>query len=112
LLRSRASYLGATAALAMLALAELVWLVERDERTFGDFGDALLWAASVVVGMQADPVPETPVGRLLMIAGFAVGLVVVAALAGTVGAYLLEERRERAEAEPDAQRSAGSTSRS
>ena len=37
-----------------------------------------------------------------MLAGFAYGLVVVAALAGTIGAYLVEERRERAARdEPD-----------
>lgn len=34
-----------------------------------------------------------------MLAGFAFGLAVVAALAGVIGAYLVEERRERAERE-------------
>ena len=99
LLRSRASFLGAVAAVGTLALAELAWLAERGHGTFESFGDALLWAAGAVVATQGDPVPATPVGRLLMLAGFAVGLVLVATLAGTVGAYLLEERRERAEAE-------------
>jgi hypothetical protein len=34
-----------------------------------------------------------------MLAAFVVGLVLTATLAGTVGAYLLEDRRERAAAE-------------
>jgi len=97
LLQSRTSYVGALAAVATLAVAELAWLAERDHRTFGTFGDALLWAATTVVGMQADPVPETALGRLVMLGAFATGLVLIASLAGTVGAYLLEERRERAE---------------
>ena len=98
LLRSRAGFLAGVAVVVTLALAQLVWLLERDHGTFPGFGDALLWAASTVIAMQGDPVPESSVGRLLMLVGFVVGLVLVATLAGTVGAYLLEERRERAEA--------------
>ena len=45
--------------------------------------------------MQGDPVPASVGGRLVMLACFGVGLVLIASLAGTVGAYLLEERRER-----------------
>ena len=100
LLRSRTSFLGAVACVACLAVAELAWLAERGRGTFASFGDALLWAATTVVGTQGDPVPESALGRLVMLAGFAVGLVLVATLAGTVGAYLLEERRERADGGP------------
>lgn len=96
---SRAGYLGAVAAVVVLAVAELAWLVERSRGTFDGFGDALIWSATCVIALQGDPTPETAVGRLIMLAGFAVGLVLVASLAGTVGAYLLEERREREEAE-------------
>ncbi len=42
------------------------------------------------------------VGRITMLTGFLFGLVVVAFLAGTVGAFLVEERRERAEREREA----------
>lgn len=49
--------------------------------------------------MQGDPVPATAFGRLVMLAAFVVGLVLIATLAGTVGAYLLEDRHERAAAE-------------
>lgn len=98
LLKSRTGYLAAVAVVVTLAVAELGWLAERRHGTFETFGDALLWAASTVVATQGDPVPESAVGRLVMLAGFAVGLILVATLAGTVGAYLLEERREREEA--------------
>jgi voltage-gated potassium channel len=100
LVRSRTSFLAAVTVLATLAVAQLAWLAERGRGTFATFGDALLWAASAVVGTQADPVPESALGRLLMIAAFALGLVLVATLAGTVGAFLLEDRRERADAAP------------
>lgn len=98
LLRSRASFLAGVTAVVVLAAAELAWLLEAGAGTFATFGDALIWAAVTVVALQGDPVPSTALGRLVMLAGFAVGLVLVATLAGTVGAYLLEERRERAEA--------------
>ncbi len=99
LLGSRAGFLAAVAGVVTLAAAQLAWLAERGHGTFDGFGDALIWSATTVVALQGDPLPETPAGRLVMLGGFAVGLVVVAALAGTVGAYLLEERRERADAE-------------
>jgi voltage-gated potassium channel len=99
LVRSRTSFLAAVACVACLAIAQLAWLAERGRGTFASFGDALLWAATTVIGTQGDPVPESALGRLVMLGGFAVGLVLVATLAGTVGAYLLEERRERAESE-------------
>jgi voltage-gated potassium channel len=97
LLQSRTAYMGGIAGVTVLAAAQLAWLAERGRETFPSFGDALIWAATSVVALQGDPVPETRLGRLVMLGGFAVGLVLVAALAGTVGAYLLEERREQAE---------------
>ena len=97
LLRSRTSYLAAVAGVVTLATAQLGWLVERPHGTFETFGDALIWAATSVIALQGDPVPTTAAGRLVMLVAFAVGLILVATLAGTVGAYLLEERRERNE---------------
>jgi hypothetical protein len=37
----------------------------------------------------------------VMLVAFVYGLVVVAALAGVIGAYLVDDRRERAGSEPD-----------
>lgn len=104
LLRSRTAYLGGLGFVATIAVAELVYLFERDVDggIFDSFGDALLWSLAAVLGMQGDPVPSTAGGQLVMLAAFVVGLVVIAALAGTVGAYLVEERRERVSVEEQA----------
>lgn len=101
LFRSRISYLAATAVVVAIAVAELAYLLERDhpDARLGSFGDALLWAFATVLALQADPVPASVGGRIVMLVGFAFGLVVVATLAATVGAFLIDDRRERAEAE-------------
>lgn len=63
---------------------------------FPTFGDALLWAVATVVALQGDPVPVSVGGRIVMILGFVVGLILVASLAGVIGSFLVDERRERA----------------
>jgi voltage-gated potassium channel len=96
LLRSRLSYLAGLATVLTIALAELAYLFEHPPGgTIPTFTDALVWAASVVIGMQADPVPTSRPGQLVMLAGFATGLILVATLAGSLGAFLLEGRIER-----------------
>lgn len=101
LLSTRLSYLGAVATVVAVAVAELAYLFERDaaQPAFSSFGDAVLWAFTVVVALQGDPTPTTTGARLAMLAGFAFGLVVVASLAGSIGAFLVDDRRERADAE-------------
>ena len=101
LVRSRLSYLGAIAAVGAVAVGELVYVFERDggAGAFDTFGDAMLWSLSTVIAMQADPVPESAGGRIVMILGFTLGLILIASLAGVVGSFLVEERRERASAE-------------
>lgn len=97
LLRSRLGYLAAASVAVAVAASELVYLFERDrtDPAFESFSDALFWGFATVLALQADPVPESVGARVVMIAGFAFGLVIVASLAGTVGAFLLDERRER-----------------
>lgn len=98
LIRSRLGYLGALTAVAVVAVAELGYLFEREHPgggVFGSFGDALFWAAAAVVATQGDPIPRSPGAHLVMLFAFAFGLVVVASLAGAVGAFLVEEGRER-----------------
>jgi voltage-gated potassium channel len=101
LFRGRLGYLGAVSAVVAIALAEIAYVFERgvEGGRFDSFGDAVLWAFAVVVALQGDPVPASLGARIAMLLGFAFGLVVIATLAGTVGAYLVEERRERAVAE-------------
>lgn len=102
LLGGRLAYLGGLSVILTIAVAELAFLFERDEAqgAFGNFGDALLWSASAILGLQGDPVPASVGGRIAMLIGFAAGLVVVASFAGIVGAFLVDERRERASKEP------------
>lgn len=98
LLGSRLGYLGAVTAVVTVALAELAYLFERDapRETFTSFGDALLWSIAVVVAQQGDPVPQTTGAHLAMLAGFAWGVVVFATVAGSLGAFFVDERAERA----------------
>lgn len=101
LVRSRLAYLGAIAAVGATAVGELVYVFERDAPggAFDGFGDAMLWSLSAVIAMQADPVPESVGGRVVMLLGFLIGLVLIASLAGVVGSFLIDERRERASSE-------------
>ena len=63
LLRSRLGYLGGLATVLTIALAELVYLFEhRPGGTVGSFTDPLIWSASVVIGIQADPIPASRPG--------------------------------------------------
>jgi voltage-gated potassium channel len=98
LLGSRLGYLAAVAAVFVVAAAQLAYLFERgaEGAIFDTFGDAVLWAFAVVVGLQGSPVPVTLGAHLVMLAGFVVGLVLIASLAGTLGAFLLEDREARA----------------
>ena len=106
LLSTRLAYLGALATVVAVAVAELAYLFERDaaQPAFSSFGDAVLWAFTAVVALQGDPTPTTTGARLAMLVGFGFGLVVVATLAGSVGAFLVDDRRERADAEERADR--------
>ncbi len=101
LFRSRLSYLAATGVVVSIAIAELAFVFERDSPNpaFPSFTDAVIWGFSTVVALQGDPVPTSVGARVVMLCGFVFGLVVIASLAGTIGAFLVEERRERAGAE-------------
>lgn len=97
LVRSRLGYLGALSTVGAVAVAELAYVFERDVEggVFSSFGDAVLWAVTTVVALQSDPVPASVGGRIAMILGLLVGLVLVASLAGVVGSFLVESGRER-----------------
>lgn len=99
LVRSRLGYLAAVTAVVGVAAGELIYLLERGEPGFESLSDAILWSFSTVVALQADPVPSSVAGRVVMLVAFLYGLVVVAALAGVLGAFFVDERRERAAVE-------------
>ncbi len=95
LLGSRLGYLGGLGVVVTIAVAELGYLFERDrpDGVFESFGHAVLWAFSVVLAQQGDPIPNSVGAHIAMLAGFAVGLVIIASLAGTLGAFLVEQAR-------------------
>ena len=100
LVRSRLAYLGATSAVVVIALAELAFLFERGVTgggAFGSFGDAVLWSVAVVVAQQGDPVPASTGAHVAMLVGFGWGVLVFATVAGALGAFFIDDRRERAE---------------
>ncbi len=101
LARSRLGYLAGISVVAAVGLAELAYLFERNhpDRAFDSFGHALIWSFSTVLALQGDPLPASVAGRIAMLVGFAFGLVIVTSLAATLGAFFVEERRERAELE-------------
>ncbi|HUF00857.1 MAG TPA: hypothetical protein VMN35_00400, partial [Gaiellaceae bacterium] len=101
LARSRIGYLAAVTTVVTIAIAELVYVFEGDAREgpFASFGDTVLWSAAVVLGQHAEPVPSSAAGRVVMNLGFVLGLTVMAALAGTLGAWFVEARREHTYAE-------------
>jgi voltage-gated potassium channel len=98
LLASRLEYLAATSAVVVVLVAELAYLFEREVEpdTFPTFPDAVLWSAAVVLAMQGDPTPVDRWARLAMTGGFVWGLVVIGTVAGSVGSYLVESRRDAA----------------
>lgn len=97
--RSRLGYLAALSTVATIALAELAYLFERDAREgiFTSFGDAVVWSAAVIIALSADPRPVSTGAEVAMLAGFVFGLVVIASLAGTLGAFFLDSRAEPGE---------------
>lgn len=100
---SRIAYLAGVTTIVTIGIAQLVYVLERNEgdRAFDSFGETLLWSAAVVFGQQAEPVPASVAGRIVMNLGFLLGLTVMAALAGTLGAWFVDARREQQEHPPE-----------
>jgi voltage-gated potassium channel len=96
--RSRLIYLSAVTSAMIVAVAEVAYVFEHDERdgTFESFGEALFWAASIVLGQQSDPVPQSAGARIAMLGGFVMGVTLIALLAATLGAWFVGSERERA----------------
>lgn len=96
--RSRLGYIAALSSIVTIAVAEAAYLFERDARdsAFSGFGDAVLWSAAAVLGQQADPVPSSVGARIIMVVAFVFGVAVVGSTAATLGAWFVDERRERA----------------
>lgn len=100
LLEGRLAFLVAATAIVTFGGGQLLYLLERGrEGAVASLGDALWWAANVAVAGNVVAEPVTLAGRLLSLLLSAYAVVVVAAVAGAIGAFFVESRAERAASE-------------
>ncbi|TVR28093.1 MAG: hypothetical protein EA387_00575 [Nitriliruptor sp.] len=102
LLAGRLQFLLAATVVFVFGSGQLLFVLERGrEGALTSLGDALWWAANLGIAANIVHEPVTLAGRLLAIALSIYATVVFATLAGTIGAYFLEARQERASQEDD-----------
>lgn len=103
LLQGRLTFVAAGTAVLIFGGGQLLYLIERATNPrIGGLGDGLWWAASIVVAAERPFEAATLGGRLISLLLGAYSVVVVAALAGALGAYFVESRAERAAQEETA----------
>jgi voltage-gated potassium channel len=102
LLTGRLQFLAVTTGIVALGGGQLLYVLERG-RTGGvdTLGDALWWSANLAVASNLVEQPVTLAGRLLGLVLSTYALVVFASLAGSLGAFFVESRQERATLEDD-----------
>lgn len=97
LLTGRLQFLLAATVVVVFGGGQLLFVLERGrDGALTSLGDALWWSANLGIAANMVHEPVTLTGRLLAIALSIYAIVVFAALAGTIGAYFLEARQERA----------------
>lgn len=97
LVRGRIAYLAGLSSIAVVGIGELVYVVDGGPGTdFPTLSSAMLWSAATVLGMSPTITPKPALAQLVMLLGFVAGLVVITALAGVLGSFLVESRTERA----------------
>jgi voltage-gated potassium channel len=100
LLQGRLQFLLLASLVVIFGSGQLVFVLERGRAgAIDSLGDALWWSANAVVSGTLVYEPVTLVGRLLALLLTAYAIVVFASLAGTIGAYFVESRQERAASE-------------
>ena len=102
LLAGRLQFLLAATVVIVFGSGQLLFVMERGrEGALTSLGDALWWSANLGIATNLVHQPVTLAGRLLAIVLSIYATVVFATLAGTIGAYFLEARQERAAQEDD-----------
>lgn len=97
LLAGRLQFLAVTTAIVALGGGQLLYVLEKGrEGALSSLGDALFWAANLAIASSLVYQPVTLAGRLLALVLSVYALVVFASLAGTLGAFFVEYRQERA----------------
>lgn len=100
LLQGRLQFLLITSLVVIFGGGQLLFVLERGRSgAIGSLGDALWWSANAVISGTLVYEPVTLAGRLLALLLTAYAIVVFASLAGTIGAYFVESRQERAASE-------------
>lgn len=100
LLQGRLAFLVATTVVAAVGGGQLLFVLERGRAEgVASLGEAMWWAANLSLSSTLVFEPVTALGRMLALVLSTYALVVFASLAGTVGAFFVESRQERAAAE-------------
>lgn len=97
LLQGRLGVLVATSGIVAFGGGQLLYVLERSRpEGVASFGDALYWATSLAITNTRVFEPVTLPGRLLALLLGTYAIVVVAAVAATLGTYFVEARAEMA----------------
>lgn len=100
LLEGRLATLGVVTVIVMFGSGQLLYLLEAGRSEEVDtLADALWWSSHAVVSGDLLFLPATVPGRLLGLGLSAYAVLVFASLAGTLGAFFVESRAERAASE-------------
>ena len=100
LLQGRIAFLAVTTVVVVVSGGQLLYVLEANrDGAVSSLGEAMWWSANLSVSSTLVLEPVTTLGRLLALVLSAYALVVFASLAGTVGAFFVESRQERAVAE-------------
>lgn len=100
LLQGRLTFVGFVTFVVVLSGGQLFYLLERSVgEGIDSLGEALWWSANLALSSTLVFEPATLPGRLVSLVLSAYAVLVVAAIAGTVGAFFIESRAERAAAE-------------
>jgi voltage-gated potassium channel len=100
LLQGRLTLLIVVTGIVVFGSGQLLYVMERAARDgVASLGDALYWAASLAITNTRVFEPATLPGRLLALVLGVYAIVVVAAVAATLGAFFVERGNEAAEAE-------------
>ncbi|GGI06855.1 ion transporter [Egicoccus halophilus] len=98
----RLQFLAVTTGIVALGGGQLLYVLERGrDGAVASLGDALYWSANLAIASNLVHTPVTLAGRLLSLVLTVYAIIVFASLAGTLGAFFVESRQERATLEEE-----------
>ncbi|HVM51944.1 MAG TPA: ion transporter [Acidimicrobiales bacterium] len=102
LLGGRLTYLALVTATVVFAGGQLLYLLETEGGSDRTLGNALWWAANLVISSSYTFEPSSVPSRLVSLILSAYSIVVFASVAAALGAFFLESRSEAEQASADA----------